>query len=158
MAEAEILAGVVAAQNFAEWAQLMVGKWSLAGPTPQEQGTITISRTPGNKALDTINNMTNPDGTPLTGHAVTVPDAATGMIKQTESYDDGSTEVTFITKVSNGQWAWRQTRTFADGSQETNVSTFNFGNGGNSALHNVSSRVMAGKPLPDKGHVLTRIG
>jgi hypothetical protein len=80
------------------------------------------------------------------------------MIKQTESFDDGSTEVTFITKVASGQWAWRQTRTFADGTQETNIASFNFGNGGNSAFHNVSNRVLAGVPLPNKGHVLTRIG
>ncbi|MBZ5508220.1 MAG: hypothetical protein LAO78_22390 [Acidobacteriia bacterium] len=157
MAQAEILAGVLASQHFAEWAQIMVGKWALTGPTAEEQGTISVSLMPGGKALLTDNEVPT-GGTMLIGHAVTVADPATGMIKQTEAYNDGSTEVTYITKVSSGQWAWRQTRTFADGTQETNVASFNFGNGGNNAFHNVSNRLLAGKVLPDKGHVLTRIG
>jgi hypothetical protein len=160
MAEAEILAEIVASQHFAEWAQLWVGKWALTGPTPSERGTITISMMPGGKALDTDNKLEAGanGGGPLTGHAVTVADPASGMIKQTEVYDDGSTDVTYITKVSNGVWAWRQTRTFANGEQETNISSFNFSNGGNTAMHNVSNRMLAGKALPNKGHVLTRIG
>jgi hypothetical protein len=156
MAQAEILAGAVASQHFAEWAQLMVGQWALTG-TGGEQGTISISRMPGNTALGTDNKLTTSSGT-LLGRAVTVADPTTGMIKQTEAYDDGSTEVTYITKVSSGRWAWRQTRTFSDGAQETSVSSFDFGSGGNNAFHNVSSRVLAGKALPDKGHVLNRIG
>jgi hypothetical protein len=156
MAQAEILAGALASQHFAEWADLMVGKWTLTG-TSGEQGTITISRIPGSTALDTVNDMNTGGGT-LAGRAVTVADPTTGMIKQTEAYDDGSTEVTYITKVSSGRWAWRQTRTFSDGSQETSISSFNFGNGATNAFHNVSSRLLAGKVLPDKGHVLTRIG
>jgi hypothetical protein len=158
MAQAEILAGALASQHFAEWAQIIVGKWALTGPTPGDQGTISVSVMPGGKALSTDNKTPDGGGGTTIGHAVTVPDPATGMIKQTEAYDDGSSEVTYITKISSGQWAWRQTRTFADGTQETNVATFNFGNNGNSAFHNVSNRVMAGKILPDKGHVLTRIG
>jgi hypothetical protein len=157
MAEAEILAGAVASQHFAEWAQLMVGQWALTGPTTGEQGTISISWMPGNTALETDNKLTTSSGS-LAGRAVTVADPATGMIKQTEAYDDGSTEVTYITKVSSGQWAWRQTRTFSDGTQETNIASFGFGNGGNNAFHNVSNRLLAGKALPNKGHVLTRIG
>ncbi len=156
MAEAEDLAASLANSTFEEWSQFWVGKWSLAGATPDDSGVLTISRVPGLQALQQINNMGG--GSSLVGHAVTVPDPTSGMIKQTEIYSDGTIEVSFIAKAPDGQWVWRQTRSFMNGQQENNTSTFRIGNGGNTALHNVSSRSMGGNSLPAKGHVLTRIG
>lgn len=154
MSEAQSLAAVVAEKLLAEWSEFWVGKWSLVGPTPGESGTLTVSRIPGSSALQ--NDNSTPGGG-VSGHAMVIADPASGQIKQTENYSDGSTEVTYITKTTSGQWVWRQTRTNPDGQQETNIATFDITNGG-SVLHNVTNRILAGAALPDRGHLLTRIG
>jgi hypothetical protein len=156
MAEAEDLAASLAASTFEEWAKFWTGKWSLTGARPEDSGVLTVSRVSGLQALTQVNNMGG--GASLVGHAVTVPDPTTGMIKQTELYTDGTIEVSFIAKSVDGEWVWRQTRSSMDGQQETSSSTFRIGAGGNTALHNVSNRSIGGNSLPAKGHVLTRIG
>jgi hypothetical protein len=153
MAEAEILAGTVASNLFEEWAQFIVGQWVLTGPTPDEQRTATVTRAASDMVV-----TNNKLASGVTGHAVTVPDSASGMIRQTESYDNGITEVTYINKVSSGRWAWRQTRILPDGTHETNIGSFNIGAGANSALYNVSNRIAAGKSLPNQALVLSRVG
>jgi hypothetical protein len=155
MAQAEALASTTAAAQLQEWGKLLVGHWTLTGPGPEDQGSLAVSWMPGGTALAS-DNTSSPSA--AAGRAVTVADAASGQIKQTEVYSDGKIETTYISKLPSGQWAWRQTSTAADGTQETNTATFTLTNGGNTLLHNVTNRSAAGNALPDKGHVLKRVG
>ncbi|MGD0568434.1 MAG: hypothetical protein ABSA78_08510 [Candidatus Sulfotelmatobacter sp.] len=155
MAQAEALASATASALLQEWGKLLVGQWTLTGPGPEDQRSLAVSWMPGGTALIS-DNASSPSA--AAGRAVTVADAASGQIKQTEVYSDGKIETTYISKLPNGQWAWRQTSTASDGTQETNTATFTLTNGGNTLLHNVTNRSAAGNALPDKGHVLKRVG
>jgi hypothetical protein len=155
MAQAEALASATATAQLQEWGKLLVGQWTITGPGPEDQASLEVSWMPDGTGLQSDNKSA---AAAATGRAVTVADAASGQIKQTEVYSDGKIEITYISKLPNGQWAWRQTSTAADGTQETNTATFTLTNGGNTLLHNVTKRASAGLALPDKGHVLKRVG
>lgn len=154
-----------------EWGQLMTGKWTIQNATPKEGGALaitngshTISWMDGGGALtaDCIPPVDS-DAVSTGTRWVAVLDSATGQIKQTTVAADGSTAVAYIGK-KNGQWGWKQTRTYPNGSTEEDCSTFTVTNGGNTITQHITERVLtspnsAGGPmgLAETCNVLTRV-
>jgi hypothetical protein len=148
-----------------EWGDLLVGDWTIQRTSPLEKGSLSVqtgslsvSWMEGNTALQAT---TDPSGT-AAGKFIAVFDPESGAIKQNTIYPDGSTETTYISKVADGQWAWKQTRTFANGQQEQNSASFSVANNGNTLVHSVTGRTLlhsalGNLALADTRNVLTRV-
>ncbi|HEX4604513.1 MAG TPA: hypothetical protein VH724_10990 [Candidatus Angelobacter sp.] len=153
------------ATTLQEWGDVLVGDWTIQRTSPLEKGGLSVQSgslsvrwTEGNSALAAT---TQPAAGVGAGNFIATMDPASGQIKQNTVYPDGSTETTFISKVADGQWEWKQTRNFANGQQETNNATFTVTNNGNTLVHNVTGRTLAhsslGKlALADTRNILTR--
>ena len=153
------------ATTLQEWGDILVGDWTIQHTSPLEKGSLSVqsgslsvSWMAGNTALTAA---TNPTGT-AAGTFIATFDPASGQIKQNTIYPDGSTETTFISKVTDGQWAWKQTRFFANGQQETNSASFSVANGGSTLVHSVTNRTLVHSALgnlalADSRNVLTRV-
>ncbi|HEX4604514.1 MAG TPA: hypothetical protein VH724_10995 [Candidatus Angelobacter sp.] len=153
------------ATTLQEWGDVIVGDWVIQRTSPLEKGSLStqtgslsVSWAEGNTALLAT---TDPNGT-AAGRFIATFDPASGAIKQNTIYPDGSTETTFISKVADGQWAWKQTRNFANGQQETNSASFSVTNNGNTLVHNVTGRTLVHSALgnlamADTRNVLTRV-
>jgi hypothetical protein len=153
------------ATTLQEWGDMIVGDWTIQRTSPLEKGSLavqtgslSVSWMDGNTALVAT---TDPNGT-AAGRFIAVFDPASGQIKQNTIYPDGSTETTYISKVADGQWAWKQTRNFANGQQEQNSATFASANNGNTLIHSVTGRTLVHSALgnlalADTRNVLTRV-
>ena len=157
-----------------EWGQLMAGKWTIqsaqagdGGALAVSSGSHTISWMEGGGALEASCIAPAGVGTAAASPGsrwVAVYDSASGQIKQTTVYGDGTTDVAFIGK-KNGQWGWNQTRSFPNGATETNCSTFTVTDGGKTITQHVSERVLnhpqaqgGALGLAETCNVLTRVG
>jgi hypothetical protein len=116
------------ATTLREWGDLLVGNWTIQRTSPLakgslsvQSGSLAVSWTEGNTALEA---KIVPAAGVSAGTFIATMDPASGQIKQNTVYPDGSTETTYISKVAEGQWSWKQTRNFANGQQETNSATF----------------------------------
>jgi hypothetical protein len=153
------------ATTLQEWGDMLVGDWTIQRTSPLEKGSLSVqtgslsvSWMEGNTALVAT---TDPNGT-AAGRFIAAFDPASGQIKQNTIYPDGSTETTYISKVADGQWAWKQTRNFANGQQEQNSATFSSANNGNTLIHSVTGRTLVHSALgnlalADTRNVLTRV-
>jgi hypothetical protein len=145
-----------------EWGQLWAGKWTIQGATPGEGGAIdvasgsqTINWMDGNQALEglCIPALVNQSAASAGTRWIAVLDSASGAIKQSGVGSDGTTEVAFISKLSTGQWGWQQTRSFPNGSTETNTSTFTLGDAGRTVTQRITNRVLNGAKQPLAGYL-----
>jgi hypothetical protein len=152
--------------NLQEWGQLLAGKWNIQSATPNEDGTIavangshTIGWLEGRTAIEAV--CIPPAAAPAARAGMrwmAMWDAASGQIKQTSIRADGVTEVAYISKQSNGEWSWRQTRTFPNGAIETNTATFTVSNGGKTLTQHVTNRVLTGAAQPLVGYASSAAG
>jgi hypothetical protein len=153
------------ATTLQEWGDLLVGDWTIQRTSPLEKGSLSVQSgslsvrwVAGNTAIEA---STKPAAEVAPGTFIATMDPASGQIKQNTVYPDGSTETTYISKIAEGQWGWKQTRNFANGQQETNSATFTVANNGNTLVHSVTGRTLVhsalGKlALADTRNLLTR--